>query len=200
MFGIQKLATIWAKIKVDRKERRFQEALSEMKGLLDKNKQSFFLVCGTALGVHRENRFTPHMEDIDVGMMYSDFNLAIIDKITQSKKFKLCHVFGELEKGREFSFLHRNGTKIDIHLYYKISNEYYYHATFTGICEEKDDGFCKFGFHIRGFTEVEFYEEKYNIPANIEEYLSDTYGPDYMTPIEFDYHEGLDWGFKNLLN
>ena len=42
------------------KNDKFKECLSDMKNILDKNGQEFFLVCGTLLGQQRENNFISH--------------------------------------------------------------------------------------------------------------------------------------------
>ena len=57
-----------------------------------------------------------------------------------------------------------------------IYDNYYYCATFFGLCDLKKDKFCKFGVHIRGFNKITFKNEKYNIPSNSDEFLTDHYG------------------------
>lgn len=109
--------------------------------------------------------------------------------------------YGEVNKRNlEFTFQHVNGTKIDIFIYYKIKDDYYYTSTFNGICSKKKEGFCKWGRHIRGFIQKEFYSKLYNIPSNTDEHLIESYGDDYMKPKQFNYFQGLNGQYKNLIN
>ena len=195
-----KYISLRKKIRALKKERRFKRALSDMKSILDQHEQHFFLVCGTFLGQFRDAKFIPHDVDIDIGVLRKTFDVDLKNKILNTKKFTLVHELGRLEDSYEISFLHVGGARVDIFLYYEISTDYYYHATFFGICEEKEGGFCKLASHIRGFRDVLFYGENYQAPVNAEEYLVELYGDDFMTPREFDYHDGLDWGYKDLIN
>jgi phosphorylcholine metabolism protein LicD len=182
------------------KEDKFKKCLEDMKEILDNNNQRFFLAWGTLLGCYREKKFISYDGDIDIGILYDDLDVNIIDKIVKSNKFKLNKTFGELDKNLELAFINNNGKKIDIFIYYKISEDYYYTSTFLDLCALKPEGFCKWGRHIRGFIETEFYGKKYLIPKNIEEHLIESYGDDFMTPKKFTYKEGLKIGYKNLLN
>jgi phosphorylcholine metabolism protein LicD len=182
------------------KENRFKKCLEDMKEILEYNSQRFFLVWGTLLGCYRNKRFISYDGDIDIGILYEDFDVKIIDKIVESGKFKLNKIYGEINKNLELALVNKNGIKIDIFIYYKISDDYYYTSTFLDICALKPEGFCKWGRHIRGFMEYDFYGKKYLIPKNIEEHLTETYGDDFMIPKKFTYREGLKIGYKNLIN
>ena len=44
-------------------------------------------------------------------------------------------------------------------------------------------------------------DSKYKIPKNTEEYLVESYGKNWKTPIKFGYYQGLDKGlYKNNIN
>lgn len=179
-----------------------EECLSDIRKILDDNNQDFFLVCGTLLGQQRENDFISYDTDIDIGILYDRYNDNIKDFIIQSQNFKLTHVLGKKEDSLELKFNHKNGIPIDIFLFYPVNNpvdDYYYCASFYGVCDSKTDGFCKWGNHIRGFSEIEFKNKKYNIPTNSDEFLRECYG-DWKIPKKFGYEEGLAGDYKNMIN
>lgn len=183
------------------KENNFKKCLEDMKNILDKNNQHFFLAWGTLLGCYRENKFISYDGDIDIGILENNFNLEIINKILESRIFRLVKKYGDFKtKNLEYTFIHNNGIKIDIFIYYKIKDNLYYTSTFNDICSSKQEGYCKWGRHIDGFIKKEFYGKMYSIPSNVEEHLIDSYGEDYMTPKQFSYREGLRGPYKNLLN
>lgn len=178
-----------------------EECLSDMKKILDANNQHFFLVCGTLLGQQRENDFISYDSDIDLGIIYSKYNSKITDYIVKSGVFKLYKVFGKTNNSLELTFIHKTNKLLDIFLYYPVNEteSYYYCASFCGQCYLKPEKFYKWGNHIRGFTQVEFKNEIYNIPSNSDEFLTESYG-DWRTPKQFTYDEGLESGYKNLIN
>lgn len=183
------------------REEKFKECLEDMKIILDEKNQLFFLAWGTLLGYYREKKFISYDGDIDIGILEKDFNFSIIDTILSTKKFKLYKKYGGQEsKNLEYTFQHLNGIRIDIFIYYQISEKYYYTSTFNDICSKKKEGFCKWGRHIDGFKEIEFYGKNYLIPSNVEQHLIDSYGEDFMTPKKFNYIQGIRGLYKNLLN
>jgi hypothetical protein len=176
-----------------------QTCLSDMKKILDDAGQHFFLVCGTLLGQQRENDFIKYDTDIDIGILASKYNQNIITLITQSSLFKIENILGKESDSLELKFRHKNGIPIDIFLFYKIKDFYYYSASFCGLCDFKPEKYCKMGNHIRGFSIVKFKNELYNIPANCNEFLTEWYG-NWRIPKNFDYFQGLDGEYKNLIN
>jgi phosphorylcholine metabolism protein LicD len=180
-----------------------EECLLDMKKILDDNNQHFFLTCGTLLGQHRQNNFISYDYDIDIGIIYNKYNDNIKNHILNSSKFKLFHVLGKKENSLEFQFKHINGIRIDIMLFYPVNeteDDYFYYASFWYCCSNKPGGFCKWGRHIRGFKEVDFINKKFNVPMNTDEYLTECYGEDWRIPKTMTYQEGLQGGYKNLLN
>jgi phosphorylcholine metabolism protein LicD len=183
------------------KENKFKECLENMKQILDNNNQDFFLAWGTLLGCYRDNKFISYDGDIDIGILNSNFKIEIIDIILNTKLFKLHKQYGTYNQNNlEYTFIHNNGVRIDIFIYYKINDNLYYTSTFNDICAQKKEGFCKWGRHIDGFINKEFYGKTYLIPSNVEQHLIDSYGNDYMTPKKFSYSEGLKGLYKSLLN
>jgi hypothetical protein len=179
------------------------ECLSDMKKILDDNNQHFFLVYGTLLGQHRDNNFISYDSDIDIGILYYKYNENIKDYIINSGLFTLNNILGKNDNSLELKFIHKNGTSIDIFLFYPVNKQmndsYYYCASFFGICDSKPDGFCKWGNHIPGFIEIQFKKQKYNVPQNTDEFLTECYG-DWKIPTQFNYYQGLEDGYKNLIN
>lgn len=182
-----------------------EECLHDIHDILTNHKINFFLVYGTLLGQHRENGFISHDTDIDLGILHKDFNENIKNFICGSDKFESTfRRIGGVEDSLEYTFHHNNGTKVDIFLLYPVDKEknddYYYCASWFGICETKKEGYCKWGNHIRGFKQVNFKNRIFNVPLNTEEFLEECYGSDWNIPKKFDYYGGLSGGYKNLIN
>ena len=179
---------------------KLKECLFDMKKILDENNQEFFLMAGTLLGCIRNHDFISYDVDIDIGIFYDNFNIDIINKIKESKKFILTNTLGNIENSYELKFKHINNISIDIFLNYKINNNYYYHSSFFGICDLKKEGYCKWGNTIENLIAIPFKGNKFLVPSNFEEYLEESYGKDWRIPKEYSYWDGLDGEYKNLIN
>jgi phosphorylcholine metabolism protein LicD len=177
------------------KEMAFKNCLTDMKNILDSIGQQFFLACGTFLGQHREGKFIPYDDDIDIGVMNDSVKEELVASIVSSGVFTVLEDFGKDNESKKYKFLHQNGTKIDIFLHYKVESDRFYYATFLdfvdGVPTKMENGFHKWLNHVRGFSQVEFYDNHYLAPKNAKEYLVETYGDDYMTPKKYSYKEGL---------
>lgn len=184
------------------KQTRFSMCLNDMKSILDKNNHKFFLAWGTCLGAIREKKFIQHDHDIDIGILYENYDDSIVNNITNSGLFRLNRTLGKKENSLEYNFIHiKTHIPIDIFIHYRVSENLYYTATFYGICSKKKEGFCKWGRRINGFTTIEFSNNSYDVPSNYHEYLVDCYGEDYMIPKKFSYMSGITNNhYKNLLN
>lgn len=188
-------------IVLEKKRNIFNLCLRDMKKIMGENNQEFFLVSGTLLGCIREQDFIPYDDDIDIGIFYNKFNQNIINKIIESKKFKLKYQRGDIKESYELTFKHYSGVNIDIFLYYRINLNFYYYATFNSICDYKEKKYCKWGRHIIGLTKVNFKNTEYLIPSNYEQYLKEEYGNDWRIPKKMSYTEALTTGgYKNLIN
>ena len=141
---------------IDTKDQLFTECLHDMKYILYKYNQEFFLCCGTLLGQQRENNFIAHDYDIDIGIIYEKYDPNIILYILQSKKFKFNTVYGNHKNSLEISFIHLYGVRIDIFLFYPIENDkyLYYNASFNYKCDQCKEGFCKWARHCHIFSPI----------------------------------------------
>lgn len=175
------------------------ECLADMKKILDAKNQHFFLIFGTLLGQQRNNDFISYDNDVDIGILFENYDDKIVDYICNSGYFRLASKLGKPDKSLELKFRHKNNMDIDIFIFYPISPEYYYCASFLGLCNKKPEGYCKWGFHIRGFDEIIFKNHKYNIPKNSHEFLTEHYG-NWKIPDKYTYFEGLAGKYKNMIN
>ena len=152
------------------------------------------------MGQYRDNKFIPHDQDIDLGIIHNKFNPNIKNKIEKSGKFRLIHELGNIEDSYESSYSHNNGTKIDLFIHYPIKKNNYYVASFFGLCDDKKEKYCKWHYPIKGLKKVKFYNKTYLVPKNSKEYLIKAYGKDFMIPKSFSYWDGLEGNYRNLIN
>jgi len=185
------------------KQALFNECLTDMREILISINLPFFLTFGTLLGQHREGKFIEHDNDIDIGILFSNFRVSsIYEKINASGKFDGYMFKGKLTESLELTYRHKNGINIDLFLYYPVNDgkdNYFYTATFEGICNSKKEGYCKWGGHINGFKTVEFMGNTYNVPSNTEEFLEEYYGKNWRIPIKSNYIDSLTNGIRNNL-
>uniref|UniRef100_A0A6C0DTH0 LicD/FKTN/FKRP nucleotidyltransferase domain-containing protein n=1 Tax=viral metagenome TaxID=1070528 RepID=A0A6C0DTH0_9ZZZZ len=180
------------------KQERFNQCLTDMKGILNKAGVPFFLICGTLLGAYREGKFIEYDGDIDIGILRSNYTSEIKAEILKSRLFRVG-VQGDPNRSLEYKNYHVNGVCIDIFFFYNMDLPYkYYHALFAGLCDKKPGGFCKRVHHMRGFIPTSFMGNNYLIPANTEEVLVESYGADWRIPKRMTYTEGLNGGFTNI--
>jgi len=180
------------------KQKKFSICLKDMKYILDKNNIVFFLCYGTLLGQRRENKFIEYDHDIDIGIFSKDYKKNIKDIVVNSGKFKFVHDFGNYDENNyEMTFLNiETNVRIDIMIFFKEDNEdLYYSTSYTGLCDKKELGYCKWKRHIRGLKKIQFFNTNYMVPNNTDEFLEETYGNDWKIPKNFSYYEGLEKGY-----
>ena len=168
-----------------------EECLTDIHKVLTDNNIEFFLVYGTLLGQHRDNCLIPHDTDIDLGIFSNNFSDDIKNCILKSVKFgNTYRRVGGPNESLEYTFHHINGSKVDIFFFYPVNkdikDDYYYCASWFGICDTKECGFCKWGNHIRGLKKINFKDKLFNVPVNTEEFLEESYGDDWRIPKKFD--------------
>jgi hypothetical protein len=182
----------------------FAEALQAIKHILDSNNQPFFLTCGTLLAAYRDKKFIDSDIDIDIGIMYSNFNPRIIQWIRDSVIFTVSNQRGIYKEAYKFFAIYNKSIIIDISIHYSLQKEndadLYWYGT-HGCAEHKKEGYFIWANHYRGFKKILFLGYEYDIPENTEEVLEENYGKSWRTPKSFDYISGLKNGeFKNIIN
>lgn len=182
------------------KQQAFAACLRDAQIVLDREGQEFFLVAGTLLGCIREQQFIEHDDDIDIGIFRDKFRPSAMTALADSPNFTLVGHLGQLDTGKEYKFRHSSGIAFDVFLYYPESPAgMYYSASFFGMCDQQPGRICKWKRPIRGLKKVPFANSQYLVPDNAEEHLEWHYGLDWQTPKKFNYWEGLDGGYKNLV-
>ena len=174
------------------KQKKFSVALKDMADILEDNRLSFFLYCGTALGCHRQGTFIEHDPDIDLGMEKTNFkNLTDnMSNIIEGKnpKFMLGGSYPKDGEKTEFCFIHiKTGVRIDIFLVEKTP-EGYVHYTYSGPCDVRPNGRCEYVNSFK-FGWKECMGKKYKVP-NIE-YLESHYGKDWKVAKKYSYNESI---------
>lgn len=161
----------------------------EARDILNNLKMDYWLTDGTLLGSYRNNDFIDHDEDLDFGAFIDNYNDKLILDFVDNG-WKLVNVFGKRDCGLEISFKKR-GIKLDFFFFYKEGDKYWHGAW----RKFKKDGkklrnLIKYYYDDFKLTEVDFKNEKFNIPQNTEKYISTKYGPDWKTPVK-----KWDWEF-----
>ena len=184
--------------KISSKQIRFIHTLVDIDNILNDSNQTYFLSCGTALGVHREQKFIEHDFDIDLGIFAKDYDKSIEDKILS--KFTLTHRLGTLDTGYELSFTHPSTkVNVDIFLYYP-EQDYLWAPSFFGLCDKSEKKMCRLKYSKFDLHPISFLGRKFNIPHPIERYLQESYGLDWKVPKIFSYFDGLENGnYTNLM-
>ena len=187
------------------REAHFTQALHDMQLIMTLADQEFFIACGTLLGQHRDGCFIPGDDDIDIGIMYDKLQDDIDSQILQSGLFSKLEHMGCDKESLKMTYKHVNGTKIDIFVHYPISPGLYYYATHlqfdNGIPRPPTEhgDYLMWVNHIRGLQPVMFCNNTFLAPVNVEEYLQESYGPDWKIPISYSYQEGVEKKlFKNI--
>ena len=176
----------------------------------------FFLICGTALGFHREGRFIPHDPDIDLGIFHSDFqaldnsqNPHLLVEIQEAAKsrFRLVASWGKISDGLEMKFKHHD-TKVDVDLMLLYRDQDQYWLASYVIKKRKSKKGNKKG-RIVGIDTYQYKWLRGYVQDSLEltsiqgktfqiipkKWLNLNYGPDWSTPQVFSYWQGVKKNF-----
>jgi len=155
--------------------------------VLDDCRIPFFLVQGTALGAYRDKGFTPTERDIDIGVLFEDFDsYTIINELIheqhggvevnteyRSNRSNWCHTIVTRLANRD--------CKADIVSFAKYGEERY--------CQSPIDvkpPYCIVheASILENYEQVEMFGRVWHVPSPIETYLEREYGPNWRTPRE----------------
>ena len=147
--------------------------LIEAKQILDKLGIVFFLRQGTCLGAIRDHGFIPWDDDLDLGSVFGlhGFSEKSVDRVVAA--FRENGFFAKVEHHDQYIYVPmiKSAVRVDW-MCYRILDDSIFH--YPGV-----------RLPVRLFTnlkEIEFLEEKFNVPNPPEEYLLLKYGEEWVTP------------------
>lgn len=163
-----------------------------------------WLEFGTLLGAYRENNFISHDNDIDLGIDEKSFNQDFINHLEENgfilkKYFKIKSNDTELNDFiAEITVSYKNKINIDFFVFKSINNR------LISYCFDKSPEMSskqhqqKYGEYLRvsqsqfipfELKNIEFLGEKFLIPSNTIEHLTECYGADFMTPKKYSFKD-----------
>jgi glycerol-3-phosphate cytidylyltransferase len=136
------------------------------------NKVPYWLQDGTLLGYYRDKDFISHDLDTDIGVMYDDFSIKILE---DSKKMGFEYYFlGYPDSCFEITFI-RDNIRTDLFFYYR-SEDYIYHSAFIQNTRI-DYRYKKFNL-----KESVFLGHKFLVPSDELEFILTKYGENWKIP------------------
>ena len=136
-----------------------------------------FLMSGTLLGYKREGSILSHDKDIDLGIIGWENQYTIAEALIEAGFYKID--LSQLTGKNRFLISAndlRNGMAIDFFIFHEYSDHFLHGIDF-------DIGMTQnYRFSLFELQEVEFLNEKFFTPSDIEKNLSENYG-DWQTPI-----------------
>jgi len=159
-----------------------KEVLLKMKEIFEKNDTTFFLSCGTCLGIYRDHNIIDWDFDVDIGILEKDLqNLPLIIaeiSIFLGEKPKVFHVNGG--RAALFNWGYCEGqtpSSLDIAIYFLDRDRDVYWKII-----EVGTGYWIAEFRTRlfdSFQKVVFNDLVFNLPNPTEEYLLASYGENW---------------------
>jgi hypothetical protein len=136
-----------------------------------------FLMSGTLLGYARHGGLLPHDKDVDLGLIGWEHQFTVAEALLEAGYFRLD--LAQLSGHNRFLMsAHdmRNGMAVDFFLFHDKGDHLLHGIDF-------DMGFTQnFRFSKFGLQEVEFLDERFYAPDDIDRNLSENYG-DWRTPV-----------------
>lgn len=133
----------------------------------------FFLAFGTCLGAVRDQRFIPHDDDVDIGLLATDRRRVVLAINGGWFSEKEMLVIRETDHLISVEF---HGQYLD--MYFFERGPECYNCSFYQIAHEHLDD---------GLDSWPFMGMDLHVPKNVEKYLESRYGPNWRTP-EFGKH------------
>jgi phosphorylcholine metabolism protein LicD len=172
------------------------EALVQADRALREAGSFMFLASGTLLGAYRDKNFIAHDSDIDVGILADRLpeNLPeILAKYGFKHEKQLYFKDTGLLTEDVYSYKRLH---VDFFVYFKENDDFYYysakrHEHKTWQEANRTDGFpCASSWvSASEFEEIDFLGKQLFTPVKTPQWLEETYGSTYMTPIK-------NWGEK----
>lgn len=160
--------------------------LFDAKNLLDKLQIPFYLCTGTALGFNREGTFIPHDYDIDIAVDAAHFKPEIITEFLESGKFSKSAFRKIKDHYVELSFNHNSSNiRIDIFITYLDGDNPFNVLWDFNRNYSTGDGNPILMYYTgpHQFITINYKGATFLSPD--EEYLRQTYGDTWKTPIDF---------------
>lgn len=136
-----------------------------------------FLMSGTLLGYARHGGLLPHDKDVDLGLIGWEHQFTVAEALLEAGFFRLD--LAQLSGQRCFLMsAHdlRNGMAVDFFFFHDKTDHFLHGIDF-------DMGFTQnFRFSKFDLQEVEFLDELFYAPSDIDRNLSENYG-DWRTPV-----------------
>ncbi|XP_074597382.1 ribitol-5-phosphate transferase FKTN-like [Brevipalpus obovatus] len=151
--------------------------LVKVKEVLDGMKIPFWLNSGTLLGYYRECDIIAHTQDVDIGVLITDYVPEMINRFFLHD-LPLLHVFGKPEDSFELSF--RDGNlKLDIFFFYDAGDHLW-----NGGTDAKTGKKYKYKFPRFSLCWTEFLDLPFRVPCETLPFVRANYGPNWSIPIE----------------
>lgn len=170
------------------------KSLEKIRESLADNNIVYFLVFGTLLGAIREKGFIHHDLDIDFGV-FEDVDFKNLERILADVGFILV---SELKLSNNGEVMYQNyideGTKISIDFYKFVRKNgklFYYdflreEKLSYSESIKKNGGLFVYEYEmpLYNLNKIDFYENKYNIFDDYDNFLKLFYGENYRVPIK----------------
>ena len=135
-----------------------------------------FLMSGTLLGHARHGGLLPHDKDVDLGLIGWEHQFTVAEALLEAGYFRLD--LAQLSGHNRFLMSAndlRNGMAVDFFLFHDKGDHFLHGIDF-------DMGFTQnFRFSKFGLQEVDFLDERFYVPDDIDLNLTENYG-DWRTP------------------
>lgn len=163
-----------------------------------------WLAFGTLLGAYRENKIIDYDYDLDFGIMDSDMSLDFIQYMSingfKLKKYFIIKSIDPLLNDfvSEYTFLYKGFVLIDFFVFKEIDNKISAHLfdaedglTWNETLKKYNNGLrvVKRSFSKFNLKKISFYDSVFLIPEDIDAYLREAYGEDFMTPKKYSYSD-----------
>lgn len=146
--------------------------LIDLDSIFRENKAPCWIQDGTLLGYYREGDFISHDLDTDMGMMFHDFSVKILNDC-EKVGFEYT-LLGYPESCFQVTFSRYN-IRTDVFFFYE-ENDYIYHSAFLDV-NRIDYRYKKFNL-----KEVLFLDNKFFSPSDELDFIITKYGENWKLP------------------